>query len=154
MGIEIERKFLVQGDAWRRLAPGTLYRQGYIMSGAGRTVRVRIAGDQGFLTIKSKPEGIARSEFEYAIPLADAAELLDHLCDRPLIEKYRHKIAIDDLVWEVDEFLGDNQGLILAEVELEHADQAIALPDWIAQEVTQDARYYNSNLVKHPFSRW
>lgn len=154
MGVEIERKFLVKGNRWRELAPGTLYRQGYLANSAERTVRVRIAGNQGYITIKGQTEGIARSEFEYSIPVEDAAQLLDHLCDRPLIEKYRHKIAIDDVIWEVDEFLGENQGLIIAEVELQDANQAIALPDWIGQEVSDDPRYYNASLTKHPFTRW
>jgi adenylate cyclase len=152
MPIEIERKFLVATDAWRGLAPGTLYRQGYIVSGAGKTVRVRIAGDRAWLTIKGGTVGLARSEYEYPIPVADADELLNTLCEPPLIEKYRYRIAIDAVIWEVDEFLGENQGLILAEVELQSADQAIVLPDWIGPEVSHDPRYFNSNLVKHPFT--
>ena len=152
MGVEIERKFLVKNDRWRGLAPGLLYRQGYIPS--EQTVRIRIAGDQGFITIKGKTKGIARSEFEYAIPVEDAAQMLDTLCQPPLIEKYRHKIALNDLIWEVDEFLGDNQGLVIAEVELENSGQAIALPDWIGEEVSHDPRYYNANLVNHPYSHW
>jgi len=154
MGVEIERKFLVTSDRWRDLAPGALYRQGYIPTQPGRTVRVRVAGDQAFITIKGASEGIARSEFEYPIPIEDANELLDSLCASPLIEKYRHKIDINGLIWEVDEFLGENQGLVIAEVELESADQAIDHPDWIGEDVSHDARYYNSNLVNHPFSRW
>ncbi|MCS6813426.1 MAG: CYTH domain-containing protein [Cyanobacteria bacterium] len=154
MAIEIERKFLVIGDAWRTLGQGTLYRQGYITKGQGRTVRVRIAGDQGYLTIKGAPVGLVRPEFEYAIPLADAETMLATLCDRPLIEKTRYRIDWDGLVWEVDEFLGENQGLIIAEVELTSPTQAITLPSWVGDEVTHDARYYNASLVSHPFSRW
>ncbi len=154
MGVEIERKFLVNGDRWRELATGTLYRQGYIPTAPGRTVRIRVAGDRGFITIKGDTAGISRSEFEYEIPLDDATELLDTLCEPPLIEKYRHKINFNDLVWEVDEFLGANQGLILAEVELSDANQAIDLPDWIDQDVSHDSRYYNVNLAKHPFTEW
>lgn len=154
MAIEIERKFLVVGSMWRSLAIGVPYAQGYISGARGRTVRVRIAGDQGYLTIKGASEGISRLEFEYAIPLADAQEMLNRLCDRPIIEKHRYKIPWGDLVWEVDEFQGDNQGLILAEVELSAPDQPIALPDWIGTEVSHDSRYYNSNLVKYPFSQW
>lgn len=154
MAIEIERKFLVKSDDWRALGTGTLYRQGYLMSGDNRTVRVRIAGDQGYLTIKSAAIGLARAEYEYEIPLADAAELLDDLCNRPLIEKTRYKIPWDGLVWEVDEFAGENQGLIVAEVELTDADQSISLPPWIGQEVSDDPRYFNSRLVKLPFSQW
>jgi adenylate cyclase len=154
MGTEIERKFLVHGTRWRDLAAGVLYRQGYISTAPERTVRVRIAGDQGYLTIKGKTQGIARSEFEYAIPVEDAAQMLDTLCDRPLIEKYRHKISLNDLIWEVDEFLGDNQGLVIAEVELHDENQAIDLPDWVGEEVSGDLRYYNASLAKHPFQRW
>ena len=154
MGVEIERKFLVTHDSWRDLAPGVLYRQGYIPTQPGRTVRVRVAGDRAFITLKGATQGIARSEFEYPIPVEDANELLNVLCASPLIEKYRHKIDINGLVWEVDEFLGENQGLVIAEVELENADQTIELPDWIGEDVSHDSRYYNSNLVNHPFSGW
>ncbi len=154
MGVEIERKFLVTSDLWRDLAPGVLYRQGYISTQPERTVRVRIVGDRAFITLKGVTEGIARSEFEYPIPVEDANQILNVLCASPLIEKYRHKINLNGLVWEVDEFLGENQGLVIAEVELENAEQAIDLPDWIGEDVSHDARYYNSNLVNHPFSRW
>jgi adenylate cyclase len=154
VAIEIERKFLVVGDEWRSLGVGTVYRQGYIVSGRGRTVRVRVAGDRAYLTIKGAPAGFSRSEFEYPIPLADATELLDTLCDRPLIEKTRHKIDWAGLIWEVDEFAGENQGLIMAEVELTDPQQSITQPDWIGEEVTGDPRYYNSNLTKYPFTRW
>jgi adenylate cyclase len=153
MGIEIERKFLVIGDEWRALAPGTLYRQGYIPT-LESTVRIRIIDDRGFITIKGMTQGISRSEFEYEIPLTDATQMLDTLCKSPLIEKYRHKISLNGLVWEVDEFLGQNQGLIMAEVELKSADQSIDLPSWIGEDVSHDPRYYNSNLAKHPFSTW
>ncbi|KAM3094709.1 CYTH domain-containing protein [Phormidesmis sp. 146-35] len=154
MAVEIERKFLVKNDRWRTLATGVLYRQGYIISQPGRTVRIRVAGDQGFLTIKGDTKGIARAEFEYEISITDANELLNTLCEPPIIEKYRYKISLGNLVWEVDEFLGENQGLIIAEVELQNAEQAIDLPDWIGEDVSHDPRYYNSNLSKHPFSRW
>ena len=150
---EIERKFLVNGDSWRQLGEGSLYRQGYIPS-QGATVRVRIAGNQGYLTIKGPTVNFSRSEFEYPIPLADAQEMLDTLCDRPLIEKTRYKIEWAGLVWEVDEFAGANQGLILAEVELTDEAQQVEIPDWIGTEVTGDPRYFNSYLVKHPFAKW
>ena len=154
MGVEIERKFLVAGEGWRGLAPGELFWQGYLLAEPGRTVRVRLAGDRAFLTIKGATTGISRAEFEYPIPVADARVLLETLCDRPLIQKTRYTIPWGDLVWEVDEFSGDNQGLILAEVELDRADQAIALPEWVGAEVSEDPRYYNANLVKYPFSQW
>jgi adenylate cyclase len=154
MAIEIERKFLVQGDAWRSLAEGKLYRQGYLHTVNGTTVRVRIVGEDGYLTIKGKTQGISRQEFEYQIPIEDAKTILDTLCDRPLIEKFRYKIERENLVWEVDEFLGENEGLILAEVELNDANQIINIPKWIGREVTNDKRYYNSNLTKNPYQKW
>lgn len=154
MAQEIERKFLVSGDRWRQLGQQTLYRQGYIQREKHRTVRVRIAGAQAMLTLKGQAVGLSRLEFEYPIPTADAAEMLENLCDRPLIEKIRYKIPIEPLVWEVDEFLGENQGLILAEVELQREDQSLIKPDWIAQEVTGKPRYYNANLVTYPYSQW
>lgn len=154
MGREIERKFLVRGEAWRQLGVGVLYRQGYLSSGQGCTVRVRVAGEQGYLTIKSATTGISRAEYEYAIPVAEAMELLDTLCQRPLIEKTRYRVPWQTVVWEIDEFAGENQGLIVAEVELAHADQPLDLPDWIGEEVSGDPRYFNSNLVKYPFQQW
>lgn len=154
MAKEIERKFLVQGEQWRTLATGRYYCQGYIPTQGKQTVRVRIIGEQGYLTLKGPTVGISRSEFEYPIPLEDAQAILAELCDRPIIEKHRYRIPVGDLTWEVDEFAGENQGLILAEVELNDAEQTVALPPWIGQEVTGDPRYYNSNLVKHPFKDW
>lgn len=154
MAIEIERKFLVKNNIWRSLATGCLYRQGYLPSQNLTTIRVRTVGDQGYLTIKGKNTGMSRLEFEYEIPLTDANELLENLCQTPLIEKYRYCIAWGNHTWEVDEFLGQNQGLIVAEVELKHETEAIAIPDWIGQEVTGDRRYYNVNLAKIPYSQW
>ena len=153
MGIEIERKYLVKGNQWKSLAEGIVYKQGYIATVGKQTVRVRIVGDRGYLTIKGANVGTVRSEFEYAIPLQDAEEMLNTLCDRPLIEKIRYKIPYGDLVWEVDEFLGDNAGLVIAEVELTSADQKVDLPEWIDKQVT-DAKYFNSNLAKYPYSKW
>ena len=153
MGKEIERKFLVKGNKWRSLGKGVLYRQGYIPTSGKETVRVRIIGETGYLTIKGKTVGHSRLEFEYSIPLQDAQEMLDHLCSHPLIEKKRYKIPQGDLVWEVDEFLGENEGLIIAEVELETENQTITLPDWIEREVNEP-KYYNANLAKHPYSQW
>ncbi|KQN70210.1 adenylate cyclase [Duganella sp. Leaf61] len=154
MGVEIERKFLVQGDAWKTLGEPVFFRQGYLSSQKERTVRVRIEGDRAVITIKGKSVGAVRGEWEYPIPVQDAAELLDGLCEQPLIEKYRRKIAVGAHVWEVDEFLGANAGLVVAEIELRAEDEAFDKPEWIADEVTDDARYYNSNLVRHPFSNW
>lgn len=154
MALEIERKFLVVGDAWRSLATGTLYRQGYVVLGAGKTVRVRVAGSTGYLTIKGPSVNLARTEFEYEIPLDDAMTLLDTLCEQPLVEKTRYKIPYGGMVWEVDEFAGENQGLIVAEVELATADQAIALPPWVGADVSDDPRYFNVYLVQHPYRQW
>lgn len=152
MATEIERKFLVTGSAWRS-PDGQRIVQGYLNRDKARTVRVRIAGPQAFLTIKGATTGATRAEFEYPIPLADAEALLG-LCDGPLIDKVRHRVAFGGLLWEVDEFLGDNAGLVVAEVELDREDQAIDLPPWVCEEVTHDPRYFNSNLALQPFQRW
>lgn len=154
MGVEIERKFLVQGDAWKTLGEPVFFRQGYLSSQKERTVRVRIEGERAVITIKGKSVGATRGEWEYPIPVQDAAELLDGLCEQPLIEKYRRKITNGAHVWEVDEFLGANAGLVVAEIELGAEDEAFDKPEWVADEVTDDARYYNSNLIRHPFSNW
>ncbi|MGK7946030.1 MAG: CYTH domain-containing protein [Microcystaceae cyanobacterium] len=155
MAIEIERKFLVTNNQWRKLGEGKLYRQGYIRTENSETsVRVRIAGNKGYLTIKGKKQGISRAEFEYEIPLADAAAMLDTLCDRPLIEKTRYCVMVGGLTWEIDEFWGENQGLIVAEIELKTENQSFERPDWIGEDVTDDLRYYNSSLVKNPYQNW
>jgi CYTH domain-containing protein len=151
---EIERKFLVAGEDWRALAPGTRYRQGYLSTVKERTVRVRTIDDKGFLTVKGISVGATRSEYEYEIPVADADEMLDDLCEQPIIEKNRYKIPLGDVTWEVDEFLGVNDGLIVAEVELQSEDQSFPKPDWIGEEVTDDPRYFNANLIARPFSTW
>lgn len=151
MGQEIERKFLVKREKWQPGGAGEFYRQGYLSTVKERVVRVRVAGDKGFLTIKGVLGRITRLEFEYAIPLKDAGIMLNTLCERPLIEKYRHRVEYKGMVWEIDVFMGENEGLILAEVELESETQEIALPDWVGMEVSEDPRYYNMNLVKHPF---
>lgn len=152
MAIEIERKFLVVGDAWRQGA-GTRYSQGYLNRDKHRTVRVRVAGEQAFLTIKGATQGASRVEFEYEIPLQEAESLL-LLCDGPLIQKTRYLHHLGGFTWEVDEFFGDNAGLVVAEIELTSEDQAFERPDWVGDEVTHDPRYFNANLVLHPFSTW
>ncbi len=154
MGSEIERKFLVSGDGWRAGAQGLLYRQGYLSTDPARAVRVRLAGEYGWLTVKGSPEGLRRAEFEYPIPVDDARQMLDRLCRRPLIEKVRHRLRHAGKTWEVDEFLGENLGLVVAEVELEDPDEAIDLPDWVGGEVSDDPRYTNAALVDNPFCRW
>jgi len=154
MGIEIERKFLVKNNQWRRLGGGKIYRQGYLSTDIERTVRIRTVGESGYLTIKGITQKTRRKEFEYDIPFEEANWMLNDLCKRPLIEKTRYKISDKDLIWEVDEFWGENEGLIIAEVELRDVDQSISIPDWIGKEVTEDPAYYNANLVKHPYSQW
>lgn len=154
MGTEIERKFLVVSEAWRKLGTGTSYRQGYIVSDQVRTVRVRVAGDRGYLTLKGPTTGLSRAEFEYEIPLADADDMLRLFCVSPLVEKVRYRIPLGDVVWDVDEFCGANAGLVLAEVELQDEHQTVALPDWIGQEVSGDPRYFNAYLAQHPYSQW
>ena len=152
MGREIERKFLVKGFTWREVK-GAMIRQGYLNSAKERNVRVRIIEDKAYLTIKGIAVGASRLEFEYEVPLKDAAELLE-ICEKPLIEKRRYRVLEGGLIWEVDEFFGENEGLIVAEVELESEDQAFHKPDWIGEEVTGDPRYFNSNLIRNPYTNW
>ena len=154
MGREIERKFLVTDGSWRDSATATPFRQGFLSTAPERTVRVRAAGGRGTLTIKSKNVGAVRAEYEYEIPITDAEELLDTLCERPLIEKVRHVVEHEGHTWEVDVFEGDNAGLIVAEIELESDGEEFASPAWLGDEVTDDPRYFNSNLVKHPYKDW
>jgi adenylate cyclase len=151
---EIERKYRVKGNGWRDHGAGVPYRQGYLSTVAERTVRVRLIRDKGWLTIKGITVGATRAEYEYEIPSDEASEMLDNLCERPLIEKTRYRVEHQGLIWEVDEFDGDNAGLIIAEVELDEEDQAIVLPDWVGEEVTGDARFFNANLIANPFTRW
>jgi adenylate cyclase len=153
MGVEIERKFLLAGTSWRALGQPVLLRQGYLSSDPARVVRVRVEGDRAYMTIKGRSTGATRGEWEYPIPLADANELLA-LCEQPLVEKYRRRIDFAGNVWEVDEFIGANQGLVLAEIELDSEQQQFDKPEWIGDDVTGDKRYYNSNLARHPFSSW
>lgn len=153
MATEIERKFLVTSDLWREGAEGTPMRQGYLCRQSGKTVRVRISGQRALLTVKGPSHGLSRPEFEYEIPLPDGFELLG-LCEGPLIEKIRYRVLVEGLVWEIDEFSGDNEGLIVAEVELASEDQSVPLPPWIGSEVSEDSRYTNSSLSLHPFKEW
>jgi adenylate cyclase len=154
MGEEIERKFLVAGDAWRETAEGMRYRQGFLSTVPERTVRVRVAGLRGTITVKGKNLGARRAEFEYEIPVTDAEQMLDTLCERPLIEKVRHTLTAGPHTWEVDVFEGDNAGLVVAEIELGSEDEAFEKPDWVGDEVTSDPRYFNSNLVANPYRTW
>lgn len=152
MALEIERKYLVSGDAWRD-APAQRLSQGYLCHAPERTVRVRIAGERAFLTVKGISQGATRQEFEYPIPLADAQALLA-LCEAGVIDKVRHTLVHAGKTWEVDAFLGENEGLVVAEIELSSEDEAFEKPDWLGQEITQDARYYNANLSTLPYQRW
>ena len=153
MPLEIERKFLVSNEDWRGDWPHVAIRQGYLTTGDATTVRVRVSGATAFLTVKGEGGGAVRAEYEYAIPVADATEML-LMCQPPLIEKVRYRIPVADLVWEVDEFGGENAGLVLAEVELTHPQQPVELPTWVGREVTSDVRYRNSYLARHPFRLW
>ena len=153
MAFEIERKFLVQGSPWKTLTQGALMRQGYLLAGPARVVRVRIEGEQAMLTIKGAMQGIVRSEWEYPIPVEDARELLT-LCEQPLIEKYRYRIPYEGMMWELDVFIGDNAGLVVAEIELKSEEQSFEKPDCATDEVTYDTRYLNSNLQSHPYTKW
>jgi adenylate cyclase len=152
--LEIERKFLVKGNAWRQLVNGIHFKQGYISTHKNHTVRIRIAEKKAYLTIKGKTVGAKRLEFEYKIPIDDGKELLNNLCHKPIIDKMRYTIQYKGLIWEVDEFHGENKGLILAEVELQQEDQKVELPEWIGKEVTGNPKYYNANLVINPYSKW
>lgn len=154
MAQEIERKFLVSNADWRGLAEGKLFRQGYLTGSAENAVRVRLADDRAWLTIKGPTVGLTRPEFEYQIPAADARQMLDDLCRGTTIEKHRYRIEYAGLTWEVDEFHGLNEGLVIAEVELANEGQEVEIPDWVGEEVSSDPRYYNVNLVDHPFTTW
>lgn len=153
MGIEIERKFLVAGDAWRQAPRSRSIRQGYLAVSNINTIRIRIADDQGWLGIKGRTVAGARPEFEYPVPLDEAEQQL-HLSPYPIIEKTRYVLPFEGLTWEVDEFHGANQGLVVAEVELDTFDQEIKLPNWVRDEVTDDPRYRNAQLCQHPFTQW
>lgn len=155
MATEIEHKFLIRDERWRSQVDRSVrMRQGYLTSDARCSVRVRVADNQGFLNIKSGTLGIQRSEYEYPIPLAEAEEILDTLCEKPLLEKIRHYVRFGGHLWEIDEFAGDNTGLIVAEVELSHPQETFARPDWLGEDVSHDIRYYNSQLARHPYKTW
>ena len=153
MGVEIERKFLVIDDAWRSQAVGRFYCQGYVAKTEDVTVRVRIIGNEGFVTLKGKTKHYSRPEFEYAIPVEEAREMMQLWCSY-IVEKNRYRIPVGDLVWEVDEFKGLNDGLVIAEVELERSDQDVPLPPWIGSEVSHQSQYFNSSLARNPYSGW
>ena len=152
MATEVERKFLVTGTAWRQVT-GVPFSQGYLNRDKERIVRVRVAGKRAFITIKGLTTGATRAEFEYEIPVADAEQLLT-LSDGPVVEKVRRVIVHEGSTWEVDEFLGENAGLVVAEIELKAKSQSFSRPEWIGREVTDDSRYFNSSLATLPYSKW
>ena len=155
MPVEIERKFLLKNDSWRQhIEHSARIRQGYLGAIAKASVRIRVEGDKANINIKSAELTMRRMEYEYSIPLDEANEMLDKLCESPQIDKQRHIVKHGQHVWEIDEFFGDNAGLIVAEVELAAENESFAVPDWAGADVTHDPRYYNVNLVKHPFKNW
>ena len=154
MAQEIERKYLVRPGTWVPASAGIHFVQGYLNSQKERVVRVRIEGDQARLTVKGLTTSLTRLEFDYPIPLADATVLLKQLCERPLIDKHRHIETYGDLTWEIDVFHGENEGLVVAEVELASQDAELELPAWVGTEVSSDPRYYNSNLLENPYTTW
>lgn len=154
MALEIEHKFLVKGNAYRTLGKPVLYRQGYLFIDTKKEVRIRMAGENAFITIKSKINETVRQEFEYSIPAEDAILMLNESCENRIIEKYRYRIPFAGKVWEVDEFLGENTGLVVAEIELEYEGEPFEKPDWIEQEVSSDDRYLNAVLALNPYKNW
>ena len=154
MALEIERKYLIDLEKIGTLENGIRIKQGYLSTNKDAVVRVRVKNDKAYLTIKGSNSGIARLEYEYEIPLIEANEMLEKLCQKPVIDKTRYIINHENHTWEVDVFYGDNEGLVVAEVELSSEDETIILPSWVKEEVTTDARYYNSNLMKLPFKDW
>jgi adenylate cyclase len=155
MAVEIERKFLVASDSWKaQVESESSLKQGYLSAEEALSVRVRIAKGKGQLTIKGGTSGISRSEYEYDIPLDDAQEMIANLVSGSVIDKTRYKVRCGDHLWDLDVFHGDNQGLVMAEVELASESEAFLMPDWAGQEVSDDPRYYNANLITHPFCDW
>lgn len=155
MSLEIERKFLVQGEAWKAEAESAMHlRQGYLNREQRCSVRVRTDGERGWLNIKGATIGAQRLEYEYEIPLAEAEELLENFNTGPLVEKWRHLVRVGRHLWEIDVFEGDNAGLIVAEIELDDPDENFERPDWLGMEVTHDVRYYNTQLARKPYRSW
>ena len=154
MGMEIERKFLLLNEDWKVGATGTFLHQGYLNRHPQRSVRVRVKGQQAFMTIKGMVSEISRFEYEYPIPLDDAEHMLKELCEPPTLEKTRYLVEYEGMCWEIDEFHGENAGLVVAEIELENEEQPFAKPPWLGEEVSQDSRYLNINLSRHPYCQW
>jgi adenylate cyclase len=154
MAIEIERKFLLINDEWKKKAKPFRVMQGYLQTDKDCTIRVRVVDDKGVITIKGKNMGATRLEYEYVIPVIDALELLENLCIKPLIDKTRYIAEFRGFTWEIDEFHRENEGLVIAEIELKSENQKFEIPSWIGEEVTGDERYYNSYLSRHPYQQW
>ncbi len=155
MAVEIERKFLLKNDKWRdHVTKSVHFKQGYFTTNKKSSIRIRIAGNKASLNIKSATLGITRNEYDYLIPLKDAEEMLELLCNKPLLEKTRHYLVYEGLEWEIDEFMGDNQGLIVAEIELKDSSQTFPRPEWIGEDVSDDPRYYNVCLTTYPYKDW
>lgn len=154
MPTEIERKFLVKSQAYKSLGKGEYVHQGFLSTEKERVVRVRIKGEKAWITIKGISEGASRAEFEYEIPPDDGKYMLEYLCEKPTIEKHRYLVPFAGFSWEIDEFHGENEGLVIAEIELPSEGTEFEMPEWAGEEVTSDARYYNANLVKNPFKNW
>ena len=155
MGTEIERKYLIKSERWKDTADtGKQYIQGYLVGSKHASVRVRIQGDKAYINIKSATIDITRQEFEYEIPINEAKEMLETLCEKPLIDKVRYHLKIDQHTWEIDVFAGDNNGLVVAEIELTDKNEAFQKPSWLGKEVSHDERYYNTSLVHYPFKDW
>ena len=154
MGLEIERKFLLKNNSWKKEIKETIFiRQGYLNSKVERTVRIRIQGEQGVLTIKGKNQNVTRKEFEYQIPLDDALHLIS-MCEKPIIEKTRFLISSNRCTWEIDVFNGENKGLVIAEIELSSEKESFDIPNWLGKEVSSESKYYNSSLITNPYSNW
>lgn len=155
MALEIEHKFLLKNDQWRNSISNSFeYKQGYLISDDQRSVRVRLSGSQAWLNIKSATIGSQRLEYEYEIPKEEGLEILESLCLKPLVEKTRYLVPYQQHTWEIDVFKGENEGLIVAEIELSEPNEDFALPEWVGIEVTEDIRYYNNNLSQHPYKHW
>ncbi len=154
MAIEIEKKFLLKYLPKESLSNPVFISQGYLLNKKETVVRIRLADKKAFMTIKGLTTNSARKEYEYSLPYDDAKEMIDLFCKEGLVEKKRYKIAHKGFIWEIDQFSGNNTGLVVAEIELEHIDQLFEKPDWVGSEVTQDPRYYNSNLIQNPYSTW
>ncbi|MCW9035268.1 MAG: CYTH domain-containing protein [Rhodospirillales bacterium] len=152
--LEIERKFLVIGESWKAGAKAVPISQGYLYKGKDMVLRARTKGDKGILTIKADKGGISRLEFEYEIPVDDVKAMFSELCADPPLEKTRHIVKVGGMTWEIDEFHGVNQGLVMAEIELENADQSFDMPEWAGPEVSDDNRFFNAYLSEKPFSTW